>query len=931
MGLFNKILHAGEGKRLKAVQAIVPEVNAFEPEIERLSDEALARKTVEYKERVDRARAEGKNLDHGNELVADVLDELLPEAFSVVREAGRRVLGQRHFDVQIMGGAALHLGWVAEMKTGEGKTLVATLPSYLNALAGRGVHLVTVNDYLARRDAEWMGRLHRFLGLNVGVVIPDDSTPDEKRLQYDCDITYGTNNEFGFDYLRDNMVVQIDDQVQRGHRNQSWSPHYFAIVDEVDSILIDEARTPLIISGRAADAAELYYQFARIARGLQRDRDYEVDEAKRTVVPTEDGIARVEQALSVENLYENVHQNYVHQLQQALRGKELFKRDVDYIVTDGEVKIVDEFTGRILEGRRWSEGLHQAVEAKEGVKIKEENQTLATVTLQNYFRMYEKLGGMTGTASTEAGEFAHTYDLHVVSIPTNRPMVRGDHPDYIYKTEDAKFAATVDDILERHEAGQPVLVGTISVEKSERLSRELQKKGVAHEVLNAKQHEREALIVTQAGQLNSVTVATNMAGRGVDILLGGNPEGLARRECLKEGLEVGTPEYEARYAELLPRFSDECKEEGEKVRALGGLYVLGTERHESRRIDNQLRGRSGRQGDPGESRFYLSLEDELMRLFATGVMSRVMGASFPDDVPLESKMVSRAVERAQGTVEDRNFEIRKNVLKYDEVMNEQRKVIYKRRQQILDGEDLSDEATEAITSAIARLVDQYCQGDYHEEWDVPGLLDAARTYFPTRVTKDQIVDLFSREALEELFEADATELYRNKEEEIGAETLRDIERRVMLSVIDQHWREHLYEMDYLQEGINLRGMGQLDPLSEWQREGFDMFEAMMGQIEDDFVRYVFHLQVVVDEEPRPELRNVSYSAPVDPVQGSGAIEAAIAAEPELLAGPDQGPEGAVAVQSEPVQQQPVRVEKTPGRNDPCFCGSGKKYKLCHGR
>ncbi len=930
MGLLNKILHVGEGRRLKAVQAIVPEVNALEPEIERLSDDQLVAKTTEFKARVERARSEAKDPDHEKDLVADVLDDLLPEAFAVVREAGKRVLGQRHFDVQVMGGAALHLGWVAEMKTGEGKTLVSTLPAYLNAIAGRGVHLVTVNDYLARRDAEWMGRLHRFLGLSIGVIVPDDSTPDEKRAQYDCDITYGTNNEFGFDYLRDNMVVDIGEQVQRGRRNQSWSAHFFSIVDEVDSILIDEARTPLIISGRAADAAELYYQFARVARGLQRDRDYEVDEAKRTVVPTEEGISRVETALAVENLYENVHQNYVHQLQQALRAKELFKHDVDYIIQAGEVKIVDEFTGRILEGRRWSEGLHQAVESKEGVKIKEENQTLATVTLQNYFRLYEKLSGMTGTASTEAGEFAHTYNLQVVSIPTNRLMVRADHADYIYKTEDAKYAAAIEDIAERYEKGQPVLVGTISVEKSESLSRELQKKGIPHEVLNAKQHEREAEIVVQAGTLQSVTVATNMAGRGVDILLGGNPEGLARRECMKEGLAVGTPEFEARYRELLPRFDDECKAEGEKVRALGGLYVLGTERHESRRIDNQLRGRSGRQGDAGESRFYLSLEDELMRLFATGLMSRVMNASFPDDVPLESKMVSRAVERAQGTVEDRNFEIRKNVLKYDEVMNEQRKVIYRRRQQILDGEDLGADAILAIESAISRLVVQYCRGEYFEDWDVPGLLDAARLYYPTRITKEQIDEVIGREALEDLFVDDAKSLYEAKGEQIGVETLRDIERRVMLSVIDQHWREHLYEMDYLQEGINLRAMGQQDPLSEWQREGFDMFEAMMGQIEDDFVRYVFHLQVVIDEEPRPDIRNVSYSAPSDPVQGSNAIEAAMAAqaaETPLAFDADEP----MPLPTEQVQQQPVRAEKTPGRNEPCFCGSGKKYKLCHGR
>jgi preprotein translocase subunit SecA len=931
MGLLNKILHAGEGRRLKAVQAIVPEVNALEPEIERLSDEQLAAKTAEFKQRVENARNDAKNFEREKAVVADVLDDILPEAFAVVREAGRRVLGQRHYDVQIMGGAALHLGWVAEMKTGEGKTLVSTLPAYLNALAGRGVHLVTVNDYLARRDAQWMGRLHHFLGLTVGVVVPDDSSPEEKRLQYNSDLTYGTNNEVGFDYLRDNMVVSIEDQVQRGLRNQSWPAHYFSIVDEVDSILIDEARTPLIISGRAADAAELYYQFARVVKGLQRDRDYEVDEAKRTVVPTEEGIARVESALQVENLYENIHQNYVHQLQQALRGKELFKRDVDYIIQAGEVKIVDEFTGRILEGRRWSEGLHQAVEAKEGVKIKEENQTLATVTLQNYFRLYEKLGGMTGTAATEAGEFAHTYDLQVVSIPTNRALVRLDNADYIYKTEDAKFGAAVDDISERFEKGQPVLVGTISVEKSERLSRELQKKGVPHEVLNAKQHEREAEIVTQAGKLSAVTVATNMAGRGVDILLGGNPEGLARRECLKEGLEADTPEFDARYEKLLPECEAECKAEGEKVRGVGGLYVLGTERHESRRIDNQLRGRAGRQGDVGESRFYLSLEDELMRLFATGLMSRVMNASFPDDMPLESKMVSKAVERAQGTVEDRNFEIRKNVLKYDEVMNEQRKVIYKRRQQILDGEDLGEDAVVAIESAISRLVEQYCLGEYFEDWDVPGLLDAAKLYFPTRITKEQIDEVLGREVLETMFVEDATVLYAEKAESIGVETLRDIERRVMLSVIDQHWREHLYEMDYLQEGINLRAMGQQDPLSEWQREGFDMFEAMMGQIEDDFVRYVFHLQVVVDEEPRPDIKNVSYSAPEDPVQGSDSIEAARAAQmAEAPLAFDDDPQP-MPLPTEQVAQQPVRAEKTPGRNEPCFCGSGKKYKLCHGR
>ncbi|HTL84213.1 MAG TPA: preprotein translocase subunit SecA, partial [Acidimicrobiia bacterium] len=750
MSIISKILHAGEGRRFKAVEAIVPEINALEPEVERLSDDQLRARTDDFRAQVDRARAEGKNPEHAEELVVDLLHDLLPPAFATVREGARRVLGQRHFDVQLMGGAALHLGWVAEMKTGEGKTLVATLPSYLNALAGRGVHLITVNDYLASFHADWMGQLHRFLGLSVGKIIPDDSSPEEKRAQYACDITYGTNNEFGFDYLRDNMVTAVEEQTQRGGRRHLLSPHYYAIVDEVDSILIDEARTPLIISGRATDAAELYYQFARIVRGLQRERDYEVDEAKRTVVPTEEGIGRVEDALGVENLYDHVNHNYVPQIQQALRAKELFKRDVDYLVQDGEVNIVDEFTGRILEGRRWSEGLHQAVEAKEGVAIKEENQTLATVTLQNYFRMYSKLSGMTGTASTEAGEFAHTYDLHVVSIPTNKPMVRADNADFIYKSEDAKYNAAVEDISERHEKGQPVLVGTISVEKSEKLARLLEKRGIPHEVLNAKQHEREAEIIAQAGQLSAVTVATNMAGRGVDILLGGYPEGLARRECIREGLAVGTPEYEARYAELFPQFQAETKTEGDKVRGNGGLYVLGTERHESRRIDNQLRGRAGRQGDPGESRFYLSLEDELMRLFATGLMQRVMDKSFDDDVPLESKMVSKAVERAQGTVEGRNFEIRKDVLKYDEVMNEQRKIIYRRRQQILDGEDLREAALDAIESAINRLVDQYCGGEFVEEWNTEGLLEDTRTHFPTTITKEQLDQAGDVDAMAEL-------------------------------------------------------------------------------------------------------------------------------------------------------------------------------------
>jgi preprotein translocase subunit SecA len=913
MGLFNKILHAGEGRKLKSLESIAPVVGTFEPEMQARSDEELRALTNRWREELDNAGDPDKQQEH--------LDDLLPEAFAAVREAGLRTLGQRHFDVQIMGGAALHFGWVAEMKTGEGKTLVATLPAYLNALTGGGVHLVTVNDYLARRDAEWMGQIYRALGLDVGVVIPGIEDFEAKRRAYAAGITYGTNNEFGFDYLRDNMAVARGDQVQRSHA--------FAIVDEVDSILIDEARTPLIISGRADDAQELYVQFAAIVKGLKRDHDYEVDEAKRTVVPSEIGVTAVEKALGVDNLYENVNQNFVHQLQAALRAKELFKKDVDYVVQSGEVKIVDEFTGRILEGRRWSEGLHQAVEAKERVKIKEENQTLATITLQNYFRMYDKLGGMTGTASTEAGEFAHTYALEVVSIPTNRPMVRADEPDLIYKTEAAKFEAAADDIAERHADGQPVLVGTISVEKSEQLSRLLEKRGIQHEVLNAKQHEREAHIVTQAGRLGAVTVATNMAGRGVDILLGGNPEGLAVQELLASGTTV--EESPEKYAELVEQLKVECAGHGQQVRELGGLYVLGTERHESRRIDNQLRGRSGRQGDPGESRFYLSLEDELMRLFATGAMNWVMGKAFPDDMPLEAKMVTKAIERAQRTVEDRNFEIRKDVLKYDEVMNEQRKVIYRRRQQILDGGDLRDEAYDAIIATIERTVLANCAEEFPEDWDLDELHLQMTTIYPTRITRAQLDDCTHRDMLVELFTDDAIELYEGKEATIGADNLREIERRVMLSMIDQHWREHLYEMDYLREGINLRAMGQKDPLAEWQREGFDMFEAMMGQIQDQFVAYVSHLQVAaVEEAPRaPGTERMKYSSAEDAAQGSGAMRAAAAAmPPEELAGDFGAAPEAVAP---PETMMPVRVDKTPGRNEPCFCGSGKKYKLCHGR
>ena len=930
MGILDRILRAGEGKKLKALEAMVPEISAFEPEISALSDDALKAMTGEFRQR----------LDNGADL-----DDLLLEAFAVCREAARRTIGQRHYDVQLMGGAALHFGWVAEMKTGEGKTLVSTLPAYLNGLTGKGVHLVTVNDYLARRDAEWMGQIHRWLGLDVGLIIPGyRHSPEEKRRSYGADITYATNNEMGFDYLRDNMAQRKDDKVQqRGHN--------YCIVDEVDSILIDEARTPLIISGRVGDAAKLYYRFASIARSLQRDVDYEVEEDKRVVVPLEEGIEKVERALEVENLYDNVQANLVHQFTVSLKAKELYKRDKDYIVQGGEVKIVDEFTGRILEGRRWSEGIHQAVEAKEGVKIKEENQTLATITLQNYFRMYDKLAGMTGTAQTEAAELMNTYGLGVVPIPTNRPLVRLDGADLIYKTEEAKFNAIIDDIEPRHEKGQPILVGTASVARSEILGRLLGQRGIPHEVLNAKQHTREAEIVTQAGRLGAVTVATNMAGRGVDILLGGNPEGLARHDVLKEGYapDLLVDEYElpmpfdqmpddfreartkalTRYEELLAQYSAQCKAEGEVVRGLGGLYVIGSERHDSRRIDNQLRGRAGRQGDPGASRFFLSLDDELMRLFATGALSYVMGRALPDDEAIEAKMVTKAIERAQTTVETKNAEIRKNVLKYDEVMNEQRKVIYKRRDQILDGEDLRSAAMEYLADAVDSLISTHCASASDDEWDLDGLAKELTLYWPNSITEDQLRNCGDTDEIYDLVMVDATAHYERREQELGEDVLRQVERQVMLRIIDQRWREHLEEMDYLQGGINLRAMGQKDPLVEWQREGFELFGGMMTGIAQDFVKYVMHVQVVQNQVPAPDeapaVQNLQTSSS-DDVEVSGFDQAARAAVAEGELSPD-----AVEPVAQAKQQTVVKdaFDKTP-RNAPCPCGSGKKFKQCHG-
>ncbi len=887
MSVFSKILKAGEGKRVRQLAELVPPIGALADEMAALSDDELRAKTAEFRARL----AQGEELD-----------DLLLEAFAVVREGATRVLGQRHYDVQLMGGMALHFGWIAEMKTGEGKTLVSTLPVYLNALAGQGVHVVTVNDYLATRDANWMGQLHRFLGLTVGRVGPDLADFEQKREAYNCDITYGTNTEFGFDYLRDNMASRREHMVQRGH--------HYAIVDEVDSILIDEARTPLIISGPASDVTKLYYQFASIARSLTRDVDYEVDEEKKTVVPTEAGIEKVEKQLGVTNLYDLVATNYVHQLGQALRAKELFHRDKDYLVDAGEVKIVDEFTGRTLDGRRWSDGLHQAVEAKERVRIQEENHTWATVTLQNYFRLYEKLAGMTGTAETEAAEFGNTYKLSVVPIPSNQPLIRKDEPDLIFKTEAAKFAAIVEDVRERSDLGQPILLGTASVEKSELLSRELSKAGITHEVLNAKQHFREAEIVAQAGRKHAVTVATNMAGRGVDVVLGGNFEGLARREAQSRGFAPESEEFEAAYQAALANFKPLCEEEGDQVRELGGLYVLGTERHDSRRIDNQLRGRSGRQGDPGESRFYLSLEDELLRLFATGAVSWVMDRTMPDDLPIEAKMVSKAIERAQNTVEGRNAEIRKDVLKYDEVMNEQRKVIYARRQQVIDGEDMHDATIVMIEEILTYVVDEQLEGEFAEGWDLNGLMTELVNYYPTTLSAEALSEYDDRDDILGVVIDDAISQYEAKCEGFpgGIDTAKDIERDVMLQILDQRWRDHLSDMDYLRDGIHLRQVAQQDPLTAWQKEGYLLFEQLLNNVDRDFVRYITHVEAVASE---PEVDSGLERAQTN-------VNAVAPGATEL---PAHGQS------AKPLPKQGDKI----GRNEPCWCGSGKKFKQCHGR
>ena len=825
-----KALRFGESRKVRELEETVARVNELEPDIEKLSDEELSTKTTEFLQRHD---------------AGESLDELLPEAFATAREVARRALGERHFDVQIMGGIVLHQGKIAEMKTGEGKTLVATLPVYLNHLSRKGVHVVTVNDYLAKRDSEWMGVIYRFLGMSVGL-IQAQMEPPERRIAYAADVTFGTNNEFGFDYLRDNMVVSLEQKVQRGHN--------YGIVDEVDSILIDEARTPLIISGAATESVQWYRQFAQVAKRLKRDRDYEVDEKSRTVAVTEEGVHRVEEILGVDNMYDDVHSDLVHHVDVAVKAKELFANEVDYMIKEGEVIIVDEFTGRMMLGRRYSDGIHQAIEAKEGVRIREENQTLATITFQNYFRMYEKLAGMTGTAATEADEFQHTYDLETVVIPTNEPMIRGDLHDVIYKAEKAKFDAVVDEISECCERGQPVLVGTVSIEKSERLSKMLERRGVQHEVLNAKHHEREAEIIALAGEKHAVTIATNMAGRGTDIKLEGG------------------------------------------VAQLGGLKVIGTERHEARRIDNQLRGRSGRQGDSGASRFYLSLEDDLMRRFASKAIGGLMERfHFPEDMPIEHRLVSKAIESAQKQVESQNFEIRKNLLKYDDVMNKHREVIYDERNRLLEGDDFQDLVHQWIEDTVKSAVATFTNPQvFPEEWDLEGLFVYLSQVYPVGLSREDLeVEGLTVEGLVDIMIEDSERAYSEREKELGIETIRELERRVMLEVIDNKWREHLYELDYLEEGIGLRGIAGRDPLVEYQVEAFEMFQSMTEGIKEEFARYIFHAQVVEVEE----------RLPLRVVESSG--------------------------DEEPARAEQRHKDKV-GRNDPCPCGSGKKYKKCCG-
>lgn len=865
--ILKKIFGTKNERELKRLWPIVERINSLEPQIASLSDSQLRSKTDEFRSRIE---------------AGETLDDLLPEAFAVVREVSKRVLKMRHFDVQLIGGIVLHEGKIAEMKTGEGKTLVATLPVYLNALTGKGVHVVTVNDYLAKRDARWMGPIYEFLGLSVGVIV-HGLTDEERQRAYNSDITYGTNNEFGFDYLRDNMKYDLSQYVQRELN--------YAIVDEVDSILIDEARTPLIISGPSEESTDKYYRIDKIIPKLRRDIDYTVDEKARTVILTEEGNSRVEQLLGISNLYDPSNIELVHHVLQGLRAHNLYKRDVDYVVKDGEVIIVDEFTGRLMPGRRWSDGLHQAIEAKEGVKIESENQTLATITFQNYFRMYKKLAGMTGTADTEAEEFAKIYNLDVVVIPTNKPMIRVDYPDVIYKTEKAKFNAVIREIEELHRKGQPVLVGTISIEKSEILSSMLKKKGIPHSVLNAKYHEREAEIIAQAGRSGSVTIATNMAGRGTDIILGGNPEGLAR-QFLADKKDYTEEEWQ----EALRKAEEICKKDREKVVALGGLHILGTERHEARRIDNQLRGRSGRQGDPGSSRFYISLEDDLMRIFGSDRIAGLMGRlGMDEDVPIENRMVSKAIENAQKRVEAHNFDIRKHLLEYDDVMNKQRTEIYAFRREVLQGEGLKERILQIIDDTIDELIEIYCpENKYHEEWDIKAMKDSIYGIFAVTV-EDMPEDINSlREFLSEKIKS----AYEKKEMEIGSEMMRYLEKVIFLQVLDAQWKDHLLAMDHLKEGIGLRGYGQRDPLTEYKKEAFEIFADMTSRISMDAITRLFKIQVRSEEErisKRPIQRQMRYN------RGESAE-----------------------------QNQPVTRGKKIGRNDPCPCGSGKKYKKCCG-
>jgi preprotein translocase subunit SecA len=950
MSILDRALRIGEGKKFKQFEQQVDRINGLESEMELHEDH-------EIKEEFDQLRERAAN--------GEALDSLVFEAFALTREAGKRALGMRHFDVQLIGGMVLHDGSIAEMKTGEGKTLTATLAVALNALAGKGVHLVTVNDYLARRDAEWMKPLYDMLGVTVGILSSEQHDPEIKRQQYASDVTYGTNSEFGFDYLRDNLAVDLSDKVQRG-----WN---FSIVDEVDNILIDEARTPLIISGQPEQAADLYYRFAELAPKLEAGKkpegyeakqkdweapyDYEPDEKHKTIAITERGVEKAERFLGIENLYLAEHGNLVNHLIQSLKAQSLYKRDVDYSVIDGEVKIIDEFTGRILEGRRWSEGLHQAVEAKEGVAIQEENQTVATITYQNYFRRYDKLAGMTGTALTEATEFMKIYEIQVVDIPTNEPMIRQDKNDQIYKTKDGKWRAVAEEIAARHETNQPVLVGTISVEVSELLSTRLKENGITHTVLNAKPEHaaREAEIVAEAGQPGAVTIATNMAGRGVDIKLGGNAEHLTQLELVGRGLQPDSDGWDKAWDEIFPGIEAKVEAAREQVLETGGLYILGTERHESRRIDNQLRGRSGRQGDPGESRFYLSAEDDLVRLFAGDRIYRILDRLGPVDEeggeqPIEAKMLSRQIENAQKKVEEQNFLIRKSVLEYDDVMNQQREVVYEYRDRILEGEDMSETARDQVAEAVERLVGDYLVGDYVEDWDFEGLFTQLEQIYPVAIAPEDIdMGTVDKDSLVSELREDVIKAYEEREEELGEELMRALERYILLQIIDDRWREHLHDMDYLREGIHLRGFAQIDPLVAYKNEGFEMFGALMNAIWEEFARYIFRVEVQIEgengaaepQQPAPgpawsmggnssSTRNLRYAGGSAEDQPS-ALAAAAAAGSAAAAGMQFADDDEEAAELLPhVETRHISDEERIGRNDPCWCGSGKKFKKCHG-